>query len=399
MKRVLIFSLTYHPHVGGAELAIEEITGRIDPAEFHFDVITLRFNRTLPQVEDKGNVTIHRIGFATDAPEISDRSMPFRCKVSKILFPFTSFFKALSLNRRYHYDLIWAMMANQAGFGALFFKLMHSHIPFVLELQDGNTLAQVRARQPLLRFVWPLYKKIYLNADMIKVISSSIKDLAREIGYDGPVVIIPNAVDTKKFSGPIPEKALLFLKEALDKQAGDVFLFTASRLVLSRGVEDVIRALSFLSTNVKFIIAGEGEDREKLRMIARDMGVLERVRFLGHIEHNSLPIYFKVSDIFVRPSVIEGFGSAFVEAFAAGIPVIATPVGGIPDFLQDGVTGLFCEVRNPESIARAAKRYLDNPALVAKVVKNARELVMQKYDWNIIARDMKERVLNPLIKV
>jgi len=409
MKRVLIFSLTYHPYVGGAELAIEEITGRlargrattegIDPVEFHFDVITLRFNRALPRIEDKGNVTIHRIGFATDAPEISDRSMPFRCKVSKILFPFTSFFKALSLNRRYHYDLIWAMMANQAGFGALFFKLMHSHIPYMLELQDGNTLAQVRARQPLLRFVWPLYKKIYLNADMIKVISSSIKDLAREIGYDGPVVVIPNAVDTKKFSGPIPEKALLFLKEALDKQAGDVFLFTASRLVLSRGVEDVIRALSFLSTNVKFIIAGEGEDREKLRMIARDMGVLERVRFLGHIEHNSLPIYFKVSDIFVRPSVIEGFGSAFVEAFAAGIPVIATPVGGIPDFLQDGVTGLFCEVRNPESIARAAKRYLDNPALVAKVVKNARELVMQKYDWNIIARDMKERVLNPLIKV
>ena len=130
-------------------------------------------------------------------------------------------------------------------------------------------------------------------------------------------------------------------------------------------------------------------------------------------------------DVFVRPSIIEGFGNAFVEAFAAGIPVVATPVGGIPDFLFDPEanpnkesprfstseatmkiqvqsrirelpTGIFCNVRDPQSIAVAVKKYLDNPELTAQIVKNARALVVEKYDWNIIAADMVKKVFVPL---
>lgn len=125
--------------------------------------------------------------------------------------------------------------------------------------------------------------------------------------------------------------------------------------------------------------------------------------FLGHVGHSELPAYLKVSDIFVRPSIIEGFGNSFVEAFAAGIPVVATPVGGIPDFLFDPEgnpdtpsTGIFCEVRSPESIAWAVKRYMDDPVLTARIVKNASELVAKKYDWDLIAADMQKKVFDPL---
>ena len=97
---------------------------------------------------------------------------------------------------------------------------------------------------------------------------------------------------------------------------GDIFLFTASRLVLSRGVEDVIRSLKFLPPHVKFLVAGTGDDQEKLERIAHDSGVVKRVMFAGHVEHNRLPAYYKRSDIFVRPSIVVGFGSSFVEAFA-----------------------------------------------------------------------------------
>src|SRR3989344_2837510 len=93
VKRVLIFSLAYSPYAGGAEIAIKEITDRIDPKEYSFDMITLRFDRNLPKVQRIGNVTVHRIGFTADDPKISDRAMPLQCKVAKILFPLTSFFK------------------------------------------------------------------------------------------------------------------------------------------------------------------------------------------------------------------------------------------------------------------------------------------------------------------
>ena len=242
-----------------------------------------------------------------------------------------------------------------------------------------------------------------MKADAIKAISNFIKDLAREVGFHGKIEVIPNGVNVAKFSAAIPGDDIVEMKEKLGKKMGDIFLFTASRLVLSRGVEDIIRALPHLPSDVKLLIAGDGEDRKKLEMIADESNVAGRVIFVGSVAHADIPKYLKVSDIFVRPSLIEGMGSAFVEAFAAGIPVIATPVGGIPDFLFDPErdpnmepTGLFCEVRNPESIARAVKKYMENPTLMARIVGNARALVEEKYDWNLIAEQMKERVFEPL---
>ena len=405
VKRVLIFSLTYRPYIGGAEVAIKEITDRMDPTEYEFDMITLRFDSKLPEVEQVGNVTVYRIGATVENAKVSDRNLPTILKRAKLLFPLTSLWKALSLHRAHAYDMTWAMMANYAAFGALFFKYAHPSVPYYLELQDGNSLSQVKSRQPILAVLWLIYKRIYLKADLIKAISTFIEKLAREIGYKGPVVVIPNAVDTEKFSAPVSGQMLWELKNKYGKEHGDVYLFTASRLVLSRGVEDVIRALPHLPNNVKFLIAGEGDDREKLEEIAKKAEVQKRVIFAGHVGHDELPALFKMCDVFVRPSIIEGFGNAFVEAFAAGIPVVATPVGGIVDFLYDPwkdpeypSTGIFCEVRDPLSIAKAVRAYLDDPVLIATIVKNAKALAIQKYDWNIIARDMKAKVFDVLVQ-
>jgi len=404
MKRILIFSLTYHPFVGGAEVAIKEITDRLDPSEYQFDMITLRFDSKLPEVERVGNVTVYRIGATTENPRVSDRNLPPALKRAKVLFPLTSFWKARQLHRKDSYDMTWAMMANYAAFGALLFKYTHPSVPYYLELQDGNSLTQMKTRQPILRVMWSLYRRLYLKADLIKAISTFIEKLTREIGYQGIVEVIPNAVDTEKFSAPVSGERLWELKNKFGKQHGDVYLFTASRLVLSRGVEDVIRALPHLPAQVKFLIAGDGEDRAKLRDIARTEGVEDRVIFAGHIDHKDLPAYFKMCDVFVRPSIIEGFGNAFVEAFAAGIPVVATAVGGIPDFLYDPwqnpeypSTGIFCKVQDPESVASAVKKYLDDPTLTATIVKNAKKLVQEKYDWNIIAADMRRKVFDVLV--
>lgn len=394
MRRILIFSLTYHPFIGGAEVAIKEITDRCDSSEYQFDIITLRFDSNLPRVEKVGNITVHRIGWSVPGAKVSDRSLPWQCKIAKGLFPFAAFFKALWLQHQRRFDMTWAMMANQAGFSALFFKWMYPHVGYFLELQDGRPFGQMKDRRPMLRLLWPLYSRIYLKADRIKCISYFIAEQVRMIGYDGPVEVIHNGVDVAKFSAPIPDERLAALKEKFGKREGDVFLFTASRLVLSRGVEDVIEALVHLPANVKFLIAGSGEDREKLEHIARGLGAADRVMFAGHVSHNDLPAYLRISDMFVRPSLIEGMGNAFVEAFAAGIPVVATPVGGIPDFLTDGVTGLFCSVRDPASIARTVERYLHDPALAARIVENAKNLVVDKYDWELIAHEMRTKIFS-----
>jgi glycosyltransferase involved in cell wall biosynthesis len=116
--------------------------------------------------------------------------------------------------------------------------------------------------------------------------------------------------------------------------------------------------------------------------------------------------YLKNSDIFIRPSLSEGFGNSFVEAMAVGVSVIATQEGGIADFLFDAkrnpekeTTGWVVDTKNPKQIAEAVKDILDNPEKTNQVIETAKKMVIEKYDWNIVAKDMREKVFENIINL
>lgn len=399
-KKVLIFSLVYYPDVvGGAEVAIKEITDRISPEEIEFDMVTLRFDTTLPKFEKVGNVNVHRIGFTSRDPKIEDL-VKFPLTLNKYLFPTLGYLKASELHKEQHYDATWAMMANYAGFTASFFKARFPGVAYLLTLQEGDPIEYIKHR---VRFVAPLFQKIFTRADFVQTISHYLADFARSMGYAGPLEVVPNAVNVAHFSQNYNHEELEDIKKKLEKKPDDVFLITTSRLVKKNAVDDVIRSLVHLDNNVKFIVLGIGPDEEMLRALAVEQGVASRVKFLGQISHKDMPKYLKASDIFIRPSRSEGLGNSFLEAMAAGLPVIATPVGGIPDFLFDAVqnpdhepTGYFCEVDNPESIATQVKKIISDEPLRVRIIANAQKMVAEKYDWDLIARDMKGKVFSKL---
>ena len=399
-KRVLIFALAYYPDaVGGAEVALKEITDRISPEEIVFDMVTLRFNSLLPAFERIGNVNIHRIGFTKAGPSISDLGK-FPLVINKYLFPVMGFLKARSLHRKNTYDGMWAMMANHAGFAALFFKMWHPNVRFLLTLQEGDPIEYIKRR---VRFVAPLFRRIFERANFVQTISNYLANFARSMGYNGDLEVVPNAVNIGHFSKEYSTEELFILKRKLGKKEGDIFLITTSRMVRKNAIDVIIRSLALLDAHVKFLVLGIGPDEEMLRELARSLGVADRIQFLGQILHTEMPKYLNVSDIFIRPSRSEGLGNSFLEAMAAGLPVIATPVGGIPDFLFDPdanpdhePTGLFASVDDPASIARQVNRLLNDNALRMRLFTNGRTLVIEKYDWDLVARTMRERVFEKL---
>lgn len=403
MKRILIFSLAYFPDVvGGAEVALKEITDRISPEDIVFDMVTLRFDSTLPKFERIGNINIYRIGFALRHPSISNL-VKFPLVLNKYFFPFTGFLKARALHKKNHYDGIWAMMANYAGFAALFFKMCFPTVRYLLTLQEGDPIEYIKNR---VRFVLSLFEKIFTRADFVQTISHYLASFARDMHYDGPLEIVPNAVNVAHFSQEYAVEKLFDLKQKLSKQIDNIFLITTSRLVKKNAVDEVIRALPLLPSSVEFLILGIGPDESSLRALADSLNVSDRVKFLRQISHTDIPKYLKVSDIFIRPSRSEGLGNSFLEAMAVGIPVLATRVGGIPDFLFDPEmnpdresTGLFVRVDDPESIAYQVKRLIADPTLSARLVKNGKKLVHEKYDWDLIAKMMKERVFDKLLNI
>lgn len=371
-KRILIFSLVYLPrYVAGAEVALKEITDRID---YDFDMITLRMDSRLPHVEKIGNVTIYRIGFT------------FAKELQKYLFPITGFWEALTLVHQHKYDAMWTMMATYHLVAAVLLKIIYPSIPLIVTLQEGDPLEHIKRKA---RPIWPFFKMLFTKASIVQVISKYLGVFAKEMGATCPVEIVPNGVDIEHFS----KETKVF---PLQKAKGDIYLITTSRLTKKNAVDDIIKSLTHLPAHVKLLVIGIGELERDLKTLTKTLNLEDRVSFLGFIPNKELPAYLHQSDIFIRPSLSEGFGISFVEAMAAGLPVIATPVGGIVDFLVEGRTGLFCEVKNPKSIAEQVELLINDEKLYRRIIINAYTMVKEKYTWDIVAKEMKEKIFSIL---
>lgn len=400
MKKILIFSLAYFPkHVGGAEVSIKEITDRMPDFEFH--MVTNRFDTTLPKVEKVGNVLVHRIGIATKNPSMADLKK-FPLHLNKLLFQFLAPLKAQQLHWKYQYDATWAMMAHSCGVPAVIFKMFNPRVKYILNLQEGDPPEYIEKKMRPLGF---LFRRAFMKADIIQPLSTFLEKWARHMGYTGPIQIIPNAVAAKHFAQEYPPAVLNEIKETLGKKMGDIFVITTSRLVHKNAVDDVIRALPMLPENVHFIIGGTGPDEAMLKKLARDLKVEKRVQFLGHLGHEEMPKYLKACDIFTRPSRSEGFGASFAEAMAAELPVVTTQEGGISDFLFDEkrnpdqpITGWAVDKDSPEQIAEAVKDIMARPEKVRAVVATAKQMVIEKYDWDLVAKDMRDKVLKVALR-
>jgi len=325
-RRILILTTAYLPQVGGSELAIKNITDRL--LEFDFDLITSRFSSDVPLCEKIGNVNVYRVGNFLSR---------FSFLLPKNFLPIAVFFKARRLIAQHGpYDLVHAYQASQAAGGGWLLKWMYPQIPFLVTVQEGKILTSQSVLTRFFRYF------IFKKADHATVISNYLAKYVASQNKNLPVTIIPNGVDLNKFT----VSSLQFP----DKEKR---IITISRLVEKNGVEDLINAMSIVTKKIpdaNLVIIGDGPLDKGLRFKAKDLKLENNIKFLGEIPNDLLPKYLDESTVFVRPSLSEGLGISFLEAMAAGVPIIGTPVGGIVDFLEDGETGLFCKVKDAQDI-------------------------------------------------
>jgi glycosyltransferase involved in cell wall biosynthesis len=235
---------------------------------------------------------------------------------------------------------------------------------------------------------------ILRRANAVTVISTYLEDIVRRES-ETRTYTVPNGVSPERF---INRPDVAVMKQAHEHMATGPHhrvIMSVSRLVPKNGLANLIRALAIVRNEIVhdepvLVLIGAGELEGELKHLSLLEGVSDSVRFLGHVPHGQLPAYLHAAHVFARPSLSEGMGSAFLEAMATGTPVVASNVGGIADFLEDGKTGYVCDPNNPESIARALIRAMRNDENVKAVVAAAREMVRIKYDWNTIARQMEE---------
>jgi glycosyltransferase involved in cell wall biosynthesis len=401
-KKILIFSLAYYPkHIGGAEVAIKEITDRLSPDEYEFHLVCNRYDNTLPRTEQIGNVLVHRIGFTKKNPTMADlRKLPLH--LNKILYQWQAFRVAKSLHKIHHFDAAWAMMAHSTGVPAGKFKKAFPEVKYILTLQEGDPPEYIEHK---MKIFGRAFDEAFTRADVVQVISTFLGKWAKRKGFLGEPVLIPNAVNTAHFAQEYSIDQLREVRREFGYGDDDVLLVTTSRLVHKNAVDDVVRAIALLPQHVKFMVFGTGPDEEKLKSLITTLVISERVQLRGQISHAEMPKYLKACNIFIRPSRSEGMGNSLVEAMAAELPVIATQEGGIADFLFDakrnsdkGTTGWAVDADSPEQIRDAVLDIIASPQRTRDVVARAKAMTLEKYDWNLIAKRIDTDVFMPLFQ-
>lgn len=173
--------------------------------------------------------------------------------------------------------------------------------------------------------------------------------------------------------------------------SGKRILLTLGRLVARKGHDAVIRTLPAIAAQVPevlYIIAGDGPERRRLEQLARELGVSERVLFLGAVPEINIPALYAAADIFVMPTRqigadVEGFGLVFLEANAFGKPVVGGRSGGVSEAIVDGETGLLVPPNDPAALAEAVLRLWQNSDLAARLGERGRERVREEFRWEV----------------
>jgi phosphatidylinositol alpha-1,6-mannosyltransferase len=377
--RILLFSWFYVPFVGGAELFVQAITERLRH-RFDFTVLTSRLRRSLPPREAASGVEIRRVGVGR--------------ALDKLLYLPVAPVTALRGPRP---DLVHAVMASGGALAAAGYLRLRP-APSLLTLQDGDGEEYVRGYLgPLFRF----YPHLHRAFGHVHAISNDLARRAVRYGADPRTLsVIPNGCDPEGLRSAAAGAGPDDLRRRLGLEGARVVM-SVSRLVPKNGLDRLLEALPALRTRFPeavVVLVGDGEERARLERLADSRGVRANVRFVGAVAPEEVGRYLLAADVFVRPSLTEGLGSAFLEAMACGLPVVGSRAGGIPDFLVDGETGLFCDPDRPDTIAAAIARLLGDPDLAARLGRSGHALVRDRYRWDAVAERigaLYDRLLQP----
>jgi glycosyltransferase involved in cell wall biosynthesis len=245
----------------------------------------------------------------------------------------------------------------------------------------------------------PALGRALAGAQRMVAVSNFTASLIRAKMPETDVLVIPPTVDIHRFSADTTPPDL----------SRDPTLLTVSRIAEDdayKGHDRVIQALPLieqvLGRHVRYRIVGSGNGADRLRGLAREHGVLDRVTLLGRVDDRTLADEYRRCDLFVMPSRMEpapggsflgeGFGIVYIEAQSTGRPVVASKQGGAPETLQEGVTGLTADPDSPRAIAAACARILSLPDRGRSMGSAGRAFVARTF-----ARDVFQERLNALL--
>ncbi len=338
--------------IGGAEKALLELVKRLDKGKYRVVVCSVGQGGPLEP----------------EFKKIADQVAVFS---KRFKFDITLVWKVAKLMQKENIDIVQTTLFYADVIGTFAARL--AKVPVVVSWQTALALPTGHLKDDKLRHTTS-YKYAIRHIDKVIAVSEDIKSFfvkKRKIEAD-KIITIPYGVDLDLFAC----RDGLKKKEELNLEPSDPIIGVVGHLSEVKGHIYLIEAATKICKafpNVKFIFAGSGPLRKSLDAKVKNLHLSSIFRFLG--VRRDIPELLNVIDIFVLPSLFEGLPNVILEAMASSKPVVASAVGGIPEAVQDQVTGLLVPPKDPDSLATAILKLLKNREWAINMGKEGRKRV------------------------
>lgn len=272
------------------------------------------------------------------------------------------------------------------------FDVLHAHTSHAHTLGALAAASLGRTRRPRVvvsrRVDFSIFRRSFFGlnglkyrhgVDLYVTVSEAIRGVLIKDGIAPErAVCVHSGIDLKKIDDAPRRRDAL--RAELGVPPDHALIANVAHMADHKGQRYLIEAMpAVLAARPKTVcaIVGDGELKGELEALAARLGVTASLRFPGF--RADVPQVLKALDLFVMPSHMEGLGTSVLDAMAAGVPVVGTDAGGMPEMIEEGVTGLRCPIKDAPALARAILRLLDDPALGQRLAAEARRRVVERF--------------------
>jgi glycosyltransferase involved in cell wall biosynthesis len=357
---------------GGAEVLAYEFVRRLDREQFQPYLCTTR----MPVPSRTERVASERIGLESDKIQVLALDRPSTYSIA----PWRHLYRLMIRER---IDIVHSHMPRASVPGTILGRL--ARVPIIISHEHGSILENKPVRTFLDRNVVDRW------SDVVVTVSEWDRRQMIEVSGMSPdrIRVLPNGI---KARSPVGTD----IRGELGLRDDQPLIGVVGRLTSQKRQADAIRAVAQLNASaerrVSCVLLGEGPDDAALRTIARDLGIEDQVHLTGN--RADVPDVLAALDVAVLSSIWEGAPLAVLEYMAAGAPIVATAVGGVPELIVDGVHGLLVPPRAPGQLAEAIGRLLEDPSLARRLGDAARDRQQAEFDLDVTVKRLQELYLD-----
>ncbi len=369
--KILIANYEFPPVGGGASKVSFELARTLVKMGHEVVVLTSRSGDAL-SVELVERIVVHRVC----SWRIGVHDAGLRGAITYLLSALPRLRKILKTER---IDVVHYFFGLPTGLLSLYSHSVKK-LPYIVSLRGSDVPLYDRDSKKLRFLHWltkRLSRKIWRDASQVFAVSGALARLANESFPDIPVGVIYNGVDIVEAAG----------RKQGSSAADPIRLICVSRLIPRKGVHNLLDAFANLARgNIILTIIGEGPSESALKAHAEAIGIADDVTFEGSCTAEEVQAHYLQSDIFVLPTRSDAFANVILEAMSAGLPVIASDVGGVAEAVADGNTGILVQPGRPKQLTAAIQKLATDDDLRVDMGNAGRERVRKMFAWGENAR-------------